>query len=249
MAKIYRFDNGFIGTFVEFGKQFGKSKELGFRPARAHVGSLRYNRMTLQQQVDYERNARYAVPEYRIVLPNDTFYVVSKRDFDQLDLPESRVALKHHYPLKHPQHTIRTKYSVDTNRYQEKSLEAAMQLYAKDAVKMTVSLLYATGYIHTGNCQRISCTYQLNHTDVRVIVQMTELQDGEELQQRFEFDFGSTCEANGCSFCQLQSVYRYVGEKSDRLFNFWSRYQAGFEGIVRQIGHNRGVYSAENGVF
>ena len=102
MAKIYRFDNGFIGTPVEFGKQFGKSKELGFRPARAHVGSLRYNRMTLQQQVDYERNARYAVPEYRIVLPNDTFYVVSKRDFDQLDLPESRVALKHHYPPRMP---------------------------------------------------------------------------------------------------------------------------------------------------
>lgn len=249
MAKIYRFDNGFIGTNVEFGKQFGKSKEIGFRPARAHVGSLRYNRMTLQEQEDYERNARFAVPEYRIVLHDDTFYVITKRDFDQLDLPETRVSLKNHYLLKHPQHTIRSRYSVDTNRHLENSLQAAMQSYAKDAVKMAVSLLYATGYIHTGNYEQYSCTYRLNHTDVLVTVQMNGQQEGTEPAERIEFSFGSTCEADGCSFCQLHTVNRYVGDKPELLFNYWSGNHNCFEAVVRQIGHNPGVYNAVNGVF
>ena len=243
MLKRYRFWNGFVGTMVEFGKNYGKAKMSSFKSARRPVSGRRYNRMSYDQQKEYDLAARFAVPSYRLVLADDSSYELSKQEYDALDLPVEQWLPSKDYPMKAQKHMICFYYSVDANRYVEKTLQAAMQLYAKDAKKMAVALLYASGYIHTGNYQHYKVEVSINHTDVNVTV---IVQKPETVEERYEFRFSSTLSPSGCSYCRLDMIYRHVGEEKARLFNRGGAnwYEGDFNRYVSGISFNREVGNA-----
>lgn len=243
MLKRYRFWNGFVGTMVEFGMKYGKAKMSSFKSARRPVSARRYNRMFYDQQKEYDLAARFAVPSYRLVLADDSSYELSKQEYDALDLPVEQWLPSKDYPMKAQKHMICFCYSVDANRYCENTLQAAMQLYAKDAKKMAVALLYASGYIHTGNYQHYKVEVSINHTDVNVTV---IVQKPETVEERYEFRFSSTLSPSGCSYCRLDSIDRHVGEEKGRLFNRYSAnlYEGDFNRYVSAIYFNREVGNA-----
>lgn len=243
MLKRYRFWNGFVGTMVEFGMKYGKAKMPSFKSARRPVSGRRYNRMSYDQQKEYDLAARFAVPSYRLVLADDSSYELSKQEYDALDLPVEQWLPSKDYPMKAQKHMICFYYSVDANRYVEKTLQAAMQLYAKDAKKMAVALLYASGYIHTGNYQHYKVEVSINHTDVNVTV---IVQKPETVEERYEFRFSSTLSPSGCSYCRLDMIYRHVGEEKARLFNCGGAnwYEGDFNRYVSGISFNREVGNA-----
>ena len=243
MLKRYRFWNGFVGTMVEFGMKYGKAKMSSFKSARRPVSGRRYNRMSYDQQKEYDLAARFAVPSYRLVLADDSSYELSKQEYDALDLPVEQWLPSKDYPMKAQKHMICFYYSVDANRYVEKTLQAAMQLYAKDAKKMAVALLYASGYIHTGNYQHYKVEVSINHTDVNVTV---IVQKPETVEERYEFRFSSTLSPSGCSYCRLDMIYRHVGEEKARLFNRGGAnwYEGDFNRYVSGISFNREVGNA-----
>ena len=84
--KIFRFNNGFIGTMNEFCLKFGTSKEKNYRNALKWVGR-RYNVMTALEQEAYERKRKYARPDYRVYTGTNCFYSITKSLFEKLDLP------------------------------------------------------------------------------------------------------------------------------------------------------------------
>ena len=243
MLNRYRFWNGFVGTMVEFGSKYGKAKMSSFKSARRPISGRRYNRMSYDQQMEYDLAARFAVPSYRLVLADDSSYELSKQEYDALDLPVEQWLPNKDYPMKAQKHMICFYYSVDANRYVEKTLQAAMQLYAKDAKKMAVALLYASGYIHTGNYQHYKVEVSINHTDVNVTV---IVQKPETVEERYEFRFGSTVSPSGCSYCRLDLIYRHVGEEKARLFNRGGAnwYEGDFNRYVSGISFNREVGNA-----
>lgn len=246
MAKMYRFDNGFVGTMMDFGAKFGKSKATGFKSARRPISGRRYNRMSYEEQMAYDHAARFAVPAYKLIMPDDSSYEIAKSEFDSLDLPVYTETLSKDYPMKQPKSMIQYSYKVDYNRYFEDSFALAMQLYAKDAKKMAVSLLYGAGYLHTGNYQRYEVDVQINHTDVRVSIRFNADNGSEAPEERIECVFGSTHEADGCSYCRLNTIDRYIGEKSERLFNRWSAncHGVSFDEYLQHIWFNREVSNA-----
>ena len=246
MAKLYRFDNGFVGTLIEFGAKFGKSKAAGFKSARRPISGRRYNRMTYEEQMAHDHAARFAVPAYWLIMPDDSSYEISKAEFDSLDLPVCTKTLSKDYPMKQPKSMIQYSYRVDDNRYFEDSFAMSMQLYAKDAKKMAVSLLYGAGYLRTGNYQRYEVDVQSNHTDVRVSIRLKADNGSEAREERIECLFVSTYEADGCSFCRLDVIDRYIGEKQERLFNRWSAncHGVSFDEYLQHIWFNREVSNA-----
>ena len=243
MLKRYRFENGFVGTLVEFGQKYGKAKMSSFKSARRPVSGRRYNRMSYDQQMEYDHAARFAVPSYHLVLADESSYELSRKEYDALDLPKEQWLLSKDYPMKAPKSLTCGSYSVDTIRYGENTLQAAMRLYAKDAKKMAVSLLYATGYIHTGNYQHYKVEVKINHTDVYVTV---IIQKPETVEERYKFTFSSTSSPSGCSYCRLDIIDRYVGEEKGRLFNRWSAQacEGDFDLYARNIYFNREVGDA-----
>ena len=243
MLKRYRFENGFVGTLVEFGQKYGKAKMSSFKSARRPVSGRRYNRMSYDQQMEYDHAARFAVPSYHLVLADESSYELSKKEYDALDLPIEQWLLCKDYPMKAQKHMICFYYSVDANRYVENTLQAAMQLYAKDAKKMAVALLYASGYIHTGNYQHYKVKVSINHTDVNVTV---IVQKPETVEERYEFRFSSTLSPSGCSYCRLDMIYRHVGEEKERLFNRGGAnwYEGDFNRYVSNIYFNQEVGNA-----
>lgn len=246
MAKLYRFDNGFVGTLIDFGAKFGKSKEVGFKSARRPVSALRYNRMTYDEQMAYDHAARFAVPAYRLFMPDDSSYEISKTEFDSLELPVTVKELAKNYPMKHPKHMIKFLYKVDTNRYLENSFAKAMELYAKDAKKMAIALLYGAGYIHTGNYKSYEVDVRINHTDVYVTVRFNTNGCASDSAERIECLFSSTYENDGCSYCQLDTIDRYIGGKEARLFNRWTAnwHEGDFNGYLRHTWFNQDVGNA-----
>ena len=141
---------------------------------------------------------------------------------------------------------IQYSYREDNNQYFEDSFARAMQRYAKDAKKMAVSLLYGSGYIHTGNYQRYEVDVKINHTDVRVSIRFNADKGSEAPEERIECVFGSTYEADGCSYCRLDTIDRYVGAKSERLLNRWSAncHGASFNEYLQHIWFNQEVGNA-----
>ena len=79
--KIFRFNNGFIGTMNEFCLKFGTSKEKNYRNALKWVGR-RYNVMTALEQEAYERKRKYARPDYRVYTGTNCFYSITKSLFE-----------------------------------------------------------------------------------------------------------------------------------------------------------------------
>ena len=92
--KIFRFNNGFIGTMNEFCLKFGTSKEKNYRNALKWVGR-RYNVMTALEQEAYERKRKYARPDYRVYTGTNCFYSITKSLFEKLDLPVSKPEIRH----------------------------------------------------------------------------------------------------------------------------------------------------------
>ena len=215
--KIFRFNNGFIGTMNEFCLKFGTSKEKNYRNALKWVGR-RYNVMTALEQEAYERKRKYARPDYRVYTGTNCFYSITKSLFEKLDLPVSKPEIRHDVFVLPEKNLLFFRY-ISNEWSGDRYWEDAMAQYAKDACEQTFRLLVGAGWIHTGNfdSEKIIETI-ISHTDVDVRIQVK----GEN--RSFQFQYSSVLGDRGVDYCRLSYADMTEAGKIIRILNNQQHY-------------------------
>ncbi len=239
MAKIFRFDNGFIGTFLDYVTKFGTSKELNFRNALKRVSRSRFNSMGAFEQRQYEEKRRFAKPEYRVYTDGRTYIEVPKSVFEQAELPVSNPDILLPVFIRPERTEIASNY-VSKKKSEDKYWDDAMRQFTKDAEKQAINLAMGAGYIHTGNYHLPrNVEVKVNHTNVTVTIHV----QGES--HTLVFSYSSSVGNSGVEYCRLVTVELVdaEGTSSKRILNYQSQCSP-FDYLLEKLQPMDGTLSA-----